>query len=508
MRKLMFMLVTIAFSALLLAGCSTNSSEDGNKGGKHLNLALFWIGETMDPANNWDAWTVTRLAAGETLVTVTDKMEFEGQIADHWKNIDDTTWEFHIRQGVKFHDGTPVTPELVKASLERTLSVNQRSAKSAKIKSITVDGENLRIETVEPYASFLPAITDPSFVIINTTADMSKVASTPVMTGPYQIVKFDKSEGIELKQFAEYWGGKPGLDTISVKSIKDSSARSMALQSGELDMIHRVDDANRQLFENNSFKIYDTVGIRTNSFTFNVEGLLQDPNLRQAIVYGLDYEKLAKAFGNSAVPAGAPFPPTANYGYNEAPKQVHDVAKAKAALAAAGYVTKNAEGYLEKDGQPLVINMSIWDNYVPYYEAVQAQLKELGIKVDIKKIPNPNDTGDTNVVFDMLETTWLTVATNDSYWYIEKAFRTGSDTNRGHYSNPEVDALIAELAQTFDTEKRIELTKKIQDIILKDNAYVFTVFPINTVVASTKVKNVPAFPIEYYLLTKDVTIEQ
>ena len=185
--KRMLSLFLLGISMLALVGCGGGGMKST---AGHLNLAIWWFGETLDPAHGWDGWTLTRIAAGETLVTVNEHMEFTPQLADKWDNVDPVTWRFHIRPGVKFQNGDAMTPELVKASIERTLSENERAKKAARIKEIRVDGENLVFETTEPYASFVAAMTDPVFIIVNTQADLSKVASSPVLTGAYQITEW------------------------------------------------------------------------------------------------------------------------------------------------------------------------------------------------------------------------------------------------------------------------------------------------------------------------------
>jgi len=113
----------------------------------HMNIALYWFGETLDPALDWDGWTLTRAAVGETLVTVDENLQLVGQLADSWENVDETTWKFHIRQGVTFQNGNPLTPEAVKASIERTVKMNERGEDALKLASIDVDGEYVIIKT-------------------------------------------------------------------------------------------------------------------------------------------------------------------------------------------------------------------------------------------------------------------------------------------------------------------------------------------------------------------------
>ena len=499
--KRIFTVIFLICSLVAFTGCGGDSMK--SKPG-HLNLALWWFGETLDPAHAWDGWTLTRIGAGETLVAVNERMEFVPQLADKWEHIDATTWRFHIRPNVKFQDGTPMTPELVKASIERTLQENDRAKKALHAKAIRVDGENLVIETEEPNASLISALSDPLFIIVNTQADMSKVASTPVLTGPYTITEWKKGSEIQMKRNEHYWDGKPGLDTVTVKLFEDDASRAMALQSGEIDLMQRVSIANRSLFEDASkYTIYETSGVRMMMLTTNEDGILADKNLRRAIAYLLDTEALAKVYGNSTA-AGEPFPQSVPYGHS-GEKITHDTAKADAAFAAAGY-KKNANGIYEKDGKPLTLQFATWGDKTTLYEAVESQLRAGGIDVKMVHVQDP-DKADVAGGFDLLEEDWAVATTNDPYSWLRGMFYSESPSNRGHYKSAAYDAIINEMAQALDPAKKDALVNEAAKQLIEDQPAIFMISPTTTAVGKTNVKNVKVFPLDYYLLTKDITVE-
>ncbi len=113
MKRWLLACLTMLCMVALLVGCGNDTAKD-SKQGKHMNVGLYWFGETLDPTHEWDAWTLTRIGAGETLAVVTPDMKFAPQLADSWENVDPTTWKFHIRENVKFQNGTPMTPQKVK----------------------------------------------------------------------------------------------------------------------------------------------------------------------------------------------------------------------------------------------------------------------------------------------------------------------------------------------------------------------------------------------------------
>ena len=504
MKRWLLVCLAMLSMVALLTGCGSDTAKQG----KHMNVGLYWFGETLDPTHEWDAWTLTRIGAGETLATVTPDMKFAPQLADSWENVDPTTWKFHIRENVKFQNGTPMTPQKVKESIEYTVKQSARSAKAVKIESITVDGQNLIIKTTEPNGSLLSSLTEPAFVIMD-TADLKDVATKPVLTGPYKIKSFTKGETIELEAFADYWGGKPGLDSVTVKDIEDNNKRAMALQSKDVDVIQKVDSANRSLFKD-GFNIQDIAGVRVFMLKMNQTAAspLHDKAVRNAVAHIINYDSMAKIIGNGSTPGAAPFPPSANLGYDTiANKATTDVAKADQILTQAGYA-KNANGVYAKDGKELSLTLAVWGKDTSMYEEIQQELKQAGINVTLKKLQSPDevDTLGTDG-FDLVERNVITMSTNDPYWFLSLFYKSGAKANVGAYSNPQVDALIDQLSVTFDQNERSNIAKQAQQILVDDVADIYLLYPSATVVSTTKVKNVPVHPIDYYLLTKDSTIE-
>ena len=211
MKKKVLLGIFLALISIgVLTACGTKKekeavSTEAQVTGGHMNIALYWFGETLDPALDWDGWTLTRAAVGETLVTVDENLQLVGQLADSWENVDETTWKFHIRQGVTFQNGNPLTPEAVKASIERTVKMNERGESALKLASIDVDGEYVVIKTKEPYGAFLANISDPMFIIVDTSVDTSKFKETPVCTGPYMVTSFKPATSFEVVAYENYW---------------------------------------------------------------------------------------------------------------------------------------------------------------------------------------------------------------------------------------------------------------------------------------------------------------
>ena len=156
----------------------------------------------------------------------------------------------------------------------------------------------------------------------------------------------------------------------------------------------------------------------------------------------------------------------------------------------------------------MALTLAIWGKDTSLYEEIQQELKQAGIAVTLKKLQGAGevDTLGTDG-FDMVERAVVTMSTNDPYWYLSLFYKTGAKSNVGAYSNPQVDALIDQLSVTFDQNERANEAKQVQQLLVDDVADIYLMYPSATVVSTTKVKNVPVHPIDYYLLTKDSTIE-
>ena len=134
-----------------------------------------------------------------------------------------------------------MTPEAVKASLERTFELSDRAATFFDPESIEVDGQNLLIRTKDPVAVVPGSLADPLFLIVDTTADTDSFAmSGPICTGPYAVESFNPTDSCIVVKNEYYWDGEVPLDKVTLKCIDDQTTRSMALQTGEIDIAYNL----------------------------------------------------------------------------------------------------------------------------------------------------------------------------------------------------------------------------------------------------------------------------
>lgn len=490
------------------AAAEPSSSAPEAAAPKHLNAALFWFGTGLDPAVDYDGWTLVRVGVGETLLTVDENLTLVGQLADEWEMVDDVTWKLHIREGVTFHNGKPVDAQAVKACIERTMSIQERAKTSAKIASIEADGQYVTFVTEEPFGAFLASISEPLYSIIDVESGTDPV-SCPIGTGPYMVTDFVLDSEIKTARYEGYWDGVPAVETMTIKHISDDNTRAMALQAGEIDIMQRVRASDLPLFEDNSdYTVYDTQGTRIRYLKYGFKNeFLQDKNVRKALISAIDYDSVANVMGASVSVAGAPFPSSAPYGYNELDLQKYDLEAAKKYLADGGYADTDGNGFVEKDGKEVVLELMYSDNSMTSaFEAVQYMASQAGINVQLDFRENTDDanvTGD----YDLMHKNMQTLTTGDSQWLLENCFKVGGFENASGYSNPELNQICDDLAMAFDLEERQNLTIEAEKLVLEEGLAIFLVTQNNYVVANSRVKNVAPFPIDYYFITKDITID-
>ena len=468
-------LVSLLFAGIMAcsvigSGVTTFAAENDS----HINLALFTYIEGMDPATDWCGWNLTRGGVGETLVTVNENMEIVGQLADEWEQVDDTTYRFHIRQGVKFSNGTELTPEIVKDSIQRSIDNNSRGG-DLKIANIEVDGENVVFTTDGAYSAFVSQLTEPMTVIVDTTADTSNYDTMPICTGPYAVSEYVSEEKIDLAQ---------GPDATALNRVENN------------------DDIN----------IVKVTGTRENDFELNChEGNpLSDKNLRLALSYAVDRDVVAQVAGNGySSPISTAFPPSVGYDSEDVNGQVYDLDKAKECLEAAGYSDSDGDGLVDKDGENLSLTISIANgSSTAVSETLQDMWKQIGVDVQIEMLENVSDkraSGD----FDMLVSpNWQTVNAGDGQKYLMNRWSDGGSDNYSGYHSDEFQSVLDKLDAAFTQEDRVSAFVEAQQILADDAPAIWMYANDNVTLVNSKLENVTVFPIDYYLVTNKWTLAE
>ncbi len=510
------LLTALHFTVALLLGLSVcgpiftmgTAAAAESEGSRHLNATSHMVGSSLDAAKSYQGWTVVRSGIGETLVKLNDNVELEPWVADSWEWLDDFSLKLHIRDGVTFHNGKKVDAEAVKICFERVAEENTRFPDYIDLKEIIADGQDITIVSNTKNPAMLWNLAEPVFSVMDVTVE--DIDMMPAGTGPYKVSEFVENR-IELVANEDYWGGKPGLDSITFTLISDADARVMALQSGEIDMTVTIDNTSLNLFKNDDYNISLVTGVRTNVVKMNIaREFLSDINVRKAISYGIDRETYSETItgGEASV---CIFPSSVPFGIDKIQGYTYDQVQANQILDDAGYVDTDGDNIREMNGK----NISL-----EYYQSaahgsseagliaqsIQSDLKNIGIDVQIMSAENLSDIKKAGL-YDFCSDNSNTVPTGDGQYFLTNMYSSTSGSNQSGYSNPEFDKLLAKFNDAFTTEERYQIAHDCAQLLVDDAADLYvTAVPMNTV-SRSYVKNAVQPTIDYYMITKDITIE-
>lgn len=418
---------------------------------------------------------------------------------------------------MKFSNGNLVTAEAVKKSIERAFAKNTRAKTFFEYTNMKVDGQNLIITTSKPQPNMPGFLADPLFIIVDVSAeeqgrDFAKEG--PICTGPYKVESFVKEKAVMVRN-EYYWDGEVPFERVEIPSIDDPNTRAMALQSGEVNFAVNIAPGDIDLFRNNdNFYIDEISSLRTVLARINQNGILGDPKVRAALISACDRENYNNVLlKGTFIPGKAPIPPSMDYGFDElTDPNAYNSDRAKQLLAEAGWNDSNGDGILDKDGKDLRLDFVVYNSRAElplYAEAVQADAKKVGIKINIKSVDyNLIDKMGIDGDYDLLISNITTANTGDPEIYLSWYWKTNvngdNPQNGSGYSNREYDEILNQLSVEFDKEKRRQLIIEAQQILLDDGAALFLGYPQTNIISTKGLEGVVMYPSDYYWLTNKI----
>lgn len=518
-KKIGTVILALALSAGLLAGCGGTSQEAPSGGAKEdaAGEKVFYYGDTtfnaendeadINPHNGYAGWACIRYGVGETLFKYSDSMELEPWLAERYENVDENTWTVTLREGVTFTSGRALDAQAVKECLEHLAETHERAKGDLNLKEITAEGQTLTITTEEPVPALMNYLSDPYGCIIDMEAGITEDGSVSG-TGPYKATEVETDKGLTLVKNGDYWNGDPKLDTIYVKTITDGDTLTMSLQSGELDGAYGLPYASLALFEDEPYTISSVETSRSFFATMNYRTkALQDKKVRQAVAAAIDKENFTQILldGNGS-PAAGPFPESFTFGDGTVKTQGYDLEAARKLLADAGWKDTDGDGYVDKDGEKLTIR---WLTYpsrqeLPLLaESVQATLKDIGIDVEVNCTANHLDFIGSGE-WDIYASAFVTAPTGDPEYFFTTHCMDGSSANRGGYHSDRLEELEQQMSVTFDADERARLATDMTQTILDDYAFIFASHLKMSIVSGEGVTGLAAHPCDYYEITADL----
>lgn len=333
----------------------------------------------------------------ESLVRLTADYQIEPWLAESWEFIEPNTYRFHLRPDVTFHDGTPFTAEAVQWSMGRiaqsgggVLGIDEES-------TTIIDDLTVEITPARPNLRLLEQLNHPNDSII---APNTNPAEQRIGTGPFREVEYVQEDRYVVEAFEGYWGAeKPRVQRITFRFFPDATTRLLALQSGEVDLITQVPrESALQLETGGDLRLVTTNVGAYEALYVNIHGaepydLGQDPAVREALAYAIAKEAIVSGVWQGYAEISNTMIPPAILGPAADTIQgtTLDPDRARQVLDAAGWVP-GSDGIREKDGRRLQLTMIVGfpnaDIHRPMPEFVQAQLRDVGIEIEIVLTPD------------------------------------------------------------------------------------------------------------------------
>jgi peptide/nickel transport system substrate-binding protein len=415
-------------------------------------------------------------------------------LAEKWRRSSDgKEWVFTLRDGVRFHDGTPLDAAIVKRNFERLQEGPQKGWLSDVEQIAAQDRLTVRLRMKSPNFIFDSHVTPPFLSIVAPSAlgEKGQVLKA-VGTGPFVVQSWKKGEECVLKANPHYWGGKPQVETLVFKIIRDPDSRAMALEAGTVDLISLRTSltAAERIARNPKFKVLKRTG-QTSEVIFCNPDLPQiaDKRVRRALAMALDIPKMVhELLGESAEPGGFFFAP--GFGEYVSPQRyvpAYDPQKAKSMLAEAGWKPGPGE-ILTKDGRRLSLKLTIVGKNAEdmlLAAAIQHYLKAVGCELTLFPVENAAIVEALkNRKYEMLMLGQWLIPHNDPAPH----YRQGYYHEKGSYPvfvKPEITELIDRLEKTGPRQERLKLHHQIQNRIGEEMPTLM-IFHRNNVVAVKK----------------------
>ncbi|WP_394768393.1 ABC transporter substrate-binding protein [Lacisediminihabitans sp.] len=495
-------LLVIASVALLVAGCSTTSP--GASGGKPVagGTLVYATGDAeptcLDPhvgGNYPQALVATQYL--ESLVSKNKAGDIIPWLATKWtESADGLSWDFTLRTGVKFTDGTPFEADAVAANVAHLQDPATASSTGylalQKVTGVTaVDKHTARITLSSPDSALLDSLSQPWLAIESPTALKRSQAvncESPVGTGPFVVTKWTHQQSISLVRNEAYTSppadaahtGKAYLKAIDWRFLPDSASRYAALTAGTVDVIDNVQPdtlvaakkskdlvaldaprpgASNRLELNSSIAPFDDARVR--------EAFIRSANVNDAVT---------SLFFGTATRSYSALSSVEKLGVSEPKLFGYDQKAAATLLDAAGWGTKNADGYRTKNGRVLELDFPVSTNQsIPaeqsLFEQLQATSKQAGFKVNLHPLDLSSWYGALGKnQYNLVSAPYTKVGPDVLRILFDSAGTipapSGYFANHSQVKGPALDALLEKAAQTSDQAERASLYKKAQEIVL------------------------------------------
>lgn len=420
-------------------------------------------------------------ATGEFLSFSDANLELQPRIAESWSpNADGSVWTFTIRQGVAFHDGTPLTANDVVTTFEKLLegSANAQSALGGVLSAgntVAPDDATVEFTLDAPNGNFPTLVSSANYnaIIIPAALDPADWGTTFQGTGPFMLESFTPKVGLTVVRNDNYWGPKALVDKLDIKFYDEEGPMVLALQGDEVDFLEHfsvaggkalLDDPNIQVIAVKA-ATHRQLHMRTDKEPFT------DKRVRQAIALSIDRNALVQGLWEGQADLGndSPFAPLYPSTDTSVPQREQDLEQAKQLLTDAGMSS-------------FEVQLDTWDGFeIPdLAQLVKNYAEQIGVTINL----NITDAGTYYGDGVYGKSTWLDSVMGITDYghrpvpnvYLTAALTSDGPWNSAHFKNPTYDDLVAQYVAALDLDAQRAVAKQIQELLLDETPIVFPYF--------------------------------
>ena len=450
-------------------------------GAQELRIGLAEDPDVLDPDQSRTfVGRIVYTALCDKLVDITPDLELIPQLATGWEwSEDNTSLTMQLREGVTFHDGTPFNAEAVAANIDRSqnLPESRRKSELASVTGVEVLGDyEIRFDMDAPDATLVAQFADRAGMMISPTAAEEMgldFGAAPVCSGPFSFVERVAQDRIVLEAFPDYWNAEEiNLSGVTYLPIPDGTVRFANLQSGDLDMVERLQATDMpQAEEAPDITVETATSLGYDGITFNVGNGENADNpfgadgalLRQALNLAIDREALNQVVFNGAMrPGNQQYSPDSSWYADDIPVPERDVEQARALLEEAGY----------GDGVELTMQHPNSPESLQIAQVIQAMAAEAGINISLNAKEFASMLADqTAGDYQASLVGWSGRVDPDGN--IHQFMTTDGGINDSKYSNPEIDRILNAARETNDNAERQALYAEARAILNEDLPIVY-----------------------------------
>jgi len=438
----------------------------GSSGGESTNTQDPALTASEVPLNNLYAW-------GETLTDLDHEGGLKPRLAESWEaSTDAKTWTFKIRKGVPFSNGKDMTPDDVVKTLQRHSNEASQSGALGIVKGIAdmkVDGDYVVLDLDEPNAD-LPYLMQDYHLIIQPGGGMEDPGAA-IGTGPYTLEIDEPGVRHAFKRRDDYWDSenRGWADEIVQLVLNDATARTAALQSGQVHAINRVDPKVAALLDRApNLEVRNSSGPGHYVFIMHIDTAPFDNNeLRLALKYAINREEMVDKILRGYGSIGNDMPINSSYPLfdDSIPQRKHSIEKAKEHYAASGH-----------DGSPIILRVSdgAFPGAVDAASLFLETAKAAGIPLEIKREPNDGYWSEVWNVQPFCASYWGGRPVQDQMY--STAYLSTADWNDTRWKRPEFDAMLKAAKAELDDAKRKEIYSKMGMMVRDEGGLILPMF--------------------------------